>query len=352
MNTIDNTNAPEKGAKFSVTDSKGTVVDTIVIGDNGVGTSKDLPYGTYTVTQISGQTGTILCNSWTVTISENGKIYEYAKENPLWTAFVSLHKKEAGTETPLIGTFELCERRSDGTVKVLETGTTDADGNLAFSRRIVYTDGICNKSSYFVREKEAPAGYVLDTTEYPVSCTSNGQKITVTIENTPILGKLELRKQSTYGKPMQGVEFLLEFSLDEGKKWTAVSKREDDSVIIPGSCISADLTDGKLLTNADGIAIFGGLRVYTADGKLIRYRVTETKTLNGSTLILGPIWEGDLLTEKEGDGQFEVILGVSNSPILELPETGSKSLTLMSLSILLCIGACLGSIEYLRKKEV
>lgn len=351
VNTIDNLSAPEAGAEFSVTDHTGTVVDTITIGENGVGISKDLPYGSYTVTQISGQACTILVDPWTVTIDEHGKVYEYTKENPLWTAFVSLHKKEAGSETPLVGTFELCERLADGTVKVLETGTTDADGNLAFTRRIVYSDGVCNKSTYFIRESVAPVGYVLDTKEYPVSCTENNQVISVTMENAPILGKLELRKQSTYGKPMQGVEFLLEFSLDEGKTWSAVIKREDNTVITPGSCTSADLKDGKLLTNADGIAVFDGLRVYTADGTLIRYRVTETKTLNGSSLMPGPIWEGDLLTEKEGDGQFEVVLGVANSPILELPETGSKSLVLMPLSILLCLGICAAALITLRKKK-
>ena len=321
VNTVDNTNAPETGAKFTVTDKNGTVVDTITTGENGISVSKDLPYGTYTVKQISGQSGTILCDSWTVTISENGKIYEYAKENPLWTAFVSLHKKEAGTETPLIGTFELCERRSDGTVKVLETGTTDADGNLAFSRRIVYTDGICNKSSYFVREKEAPAGYVLDTTEYPVSCTSNGQKISVTVENAPILGKLELHKQSSTGEAMQGVEFLLEYSLD-GHTWNPVTSRENDDTIIPGSCTSDSLgNDGTLLTDENGIACFEGLRVYTADGKAIHYRVTELQTLNGSSLMPDNIWEGTL----DGDETFEVALGVVNSPNLELPKTGSQT---------------------------
>ena len=350
-NEIDNTTAPEKGAKFSVTNSKGIVVDTIVTSDNGVGSSKNLPYGTYTVTQISGQTGTILCDTWTVTVSEHGKVYEYAKENPLWTATVSIHKEEKGLKTPLAATFELCERMANGTVKVLETGTTDADGNLTFSQKIVYTDGVCNKSSYFIREKTAPAGYVLDTTEYPVSCTQNNQTVSVSVENTPILGKLELRKQSTYGKPMHGVEFLLEFSLDDGKTWSAVIKREADIVITPGSCTSVDLNNGKLVTNADGIAIFEGLRVYTADGKLIQYRVTETKTLNGSTLMPESIWEGDLLTEKEGDGQFEVILVVSNSPILELPETGSKSLMLMPLSILLCLGICAAALFTLRKKK-
>ena len=33
------------GAVFEVKDSQGTVVDTITTGENGVGTSKELPYG-------------------------------------------------------------------------------------------------------------------------------------------------------------------------------------------------------------------------------------------------------------------------------------------------------------------
>ena len=327
VNTVDNISAPEPGAKFSVTDHTGTVVDTIITGENGIGTSVNLPYGTYTIIQISGQAGTSMCDSWTVTVSEHGKVYEYTKENPLWTAAVSLHKKEAGTDTPLVATFELCERLSDGTIKVLETGTTDASGNLAFTRRIVYADGICNKSTYFIRESAAPAGYVLDTREYPVSCTENNQVISVTLENSPVLGKLELRKRSSTGVPMMGVEFLLEFSLDEGKTWNQ---------------------DGRVQTNEDGIAVFDSLKVCTADGKQILYRVIETKTLNGSMLMPGPIWEGHLV----GDGQYHVVLGIANSPILELPATGSKSLAAMPLSILLCLGICAAALFALRKKEV
>ena len=351
VNTIDNLNAAEVGAKFSVADKNGTVVDTITTGENGIGISKNLPYGTYTIKQISGQAGTIFCESWTVTVNEHGKVYEYSKENPLWTAAVSLHKKEAGVETPLVGTFELCERMADGTVKVLETGNTNTEGNLTFTRKIVYTDGVCNKSTYFIREKVAPAGYVLDTKEYPVSCTENEQKISVTMENAPILGKLELRKQSSIGKPMQGVEFLLEYSLDCGTTWNTVIYRENDNIIIPGSCTNAELKDGKLLTDENGIAVYDGLRVYTADGEAILYRVTETKTLDGASLMPDHIWEGDIVTERDGENIFEVVLGVVNSPILELPETGSKSLALMPIGLLLCAAVCMGALFVLKKKE-
>ena len=352
VNTVDLLSAPEAGAEFSVKDKNGTVVDTIVIGDNGVGTSKKLPYGTYTVTQVKGQTGTTFVEPWTVAIKEHGKVYEYAKENPLWTASVSIHKQEAGTDTPLVATFELCERMADGTVKVLETGTTNAEGSLSFTRKIVYTDGTCNTSTYFVREKEATPGFLLNTTEYPVSCESNEQTISVTVENAPIQGCLELRKRSSVGKPMQGVVFLLECSLDGGTTWSKVTKRNDDTVIIPGSCTSEALNaDGTMATDSDGNAVFTGLRVYTADGTAILYRVTELKTQDGTSLLSDMVWEDDLISGKGEDIRYDKILRVVNSPLLELPDTGSASLFQLPIDAAICILICIGCLFQLRKEK-
>lgn len=331
-NTIDGITAPEKGAKFDVVDKNGKVVDTIVTGDNGIGTSKDLPYGTYTVKQTAGAAGTVMVDSFQVTISENGKTYQYTKDNPLWTASVSIHKEESGMKTPLVATFELCERKADGTVKVLETGTTDNMGNLTFARKIVYTDDVCNKSTYFIREKEAPAGYELDTKEYAVSCKENNQKISVTVENSPILGSIEIRKQSSMGEAMKGVKFLLEYSLD-GKSWAPVTKRTNDDVIATGTCSSKNLDkEGCMTTDADGIILFEGLRVAANDGKLIQYRVTEMQTLNGSSLMPSSIWEGNLSTVKDGAEKFEVVLGIVNSPVLEMPKTGSYAGRILSIA--------------------
>lgn len=352
VNAIDNASAPESGAQFAVTDKDGNEVDTIITNENGIGISHDLLYGTYIVTQVQGQNGTIFVDPWTVTVDEHSKIYEYTKENPLWTASVSLHKKEAGTETPLIATFELCERIADGTVNVLETGTTDAEGNLSFTRKIIYTDGICNTSAYFIREKEAPEGFVLDTAEYPVTCESNEQEISLTIENAPILGKLELRKRSSIGRPMPGVVFKAECSVDGGTTWKAVTKRADDTVIIPGTCTSETLNaDGTIQTDGDGNGAITGLRVYTDDGTPILYRVTELKTKNGSSLMPGPVWEDDLISEQDREEQYEVILRVVNSPLLELPDTGSTSLSWMPIDAAICILICIGCLFLLHREK-
>lgn len=64
------------------------------------------------------------------------------------------------------------------------------------------------------------------------------------------------------------------------------------------------------------------------------------------------IWEGDLEYEKNGEYRFEVILGVVNSPILELPETGSHVMALMPIGLALCAAICMGALFVLKKKEV
>jgi uncharacterized surface anchored protein len=245
----------------------------------------------------------------------------------------------------------LCERLENGTVRVLEIGATNGCGNLTFIQKIAYTDGICNKSTYFIREKEAPAGYMLNTMEHPVFCCENNQEIFLTLENVPVLGKLEIRKKSSADRPMEGVEFLLEYSLDNGSTWNAVTYRASNLAILPGSCTSDRLTNGKLLTDSNGIVVYEGLRVYTTDGRTILYRATETKTLNGYARLPDPIWEDDLITEKDGESRYEIVLSVVNAPILELPKTGSRSLARIPIGLILCATVCVGALLILRRKE-
>ena len=47
------------------------------------------------------------------------------------------------------------------------------------------------------------------------------------------------------------------------------------------------------------------------------------------------IWEGDLSAQKNGTEKFEMVLGVVNSPVLELPKTGAISAWLISILALL-----------------
>lgn len=352
-NQIDDISVPEPGAVFQVKNKNGQVVDTITTGEDGVGLSKVLPYGTYSVTQISGYPGTILCDDWTASILSDGSTIETNLENALWTASVNIIKKEAGAGIPLEATFELCERKADGTVKVLETGTTNAEGKLAFGRKIVYSDGLCNQSAYFIRETAAPTGYAIDPNEYPIYCNARDQKITITLENAPLIGSIEIRKSSSQGKPMMGVRFLLEYSLDGGTSWIPIGRREeDDPVITVGTATSMQLEpDGVLNTSVDGIASFVGLRVYTEEGAPILYRVIEVRTQDGASLMPGPVWEDDLIIEEDGEYYYTLVIRVVNSPILELPETGSHSLLFLPMAMMLCTAAGITALIALHRRE-
>lgn len=79
------------------------------------------------------------------------------------------------------------------------------------------------------------------------------------------------------------------------------------------------------------------------------YRVTELQTLNGSSLMPDSIWEGELSTQKEGKVSHEIILGVVNSPVLELPETGSPALRILSIAA--AVSALAGVLLIIRRKK-
>ena len=151
---VDSTDADIKlpGAVFEIKDSEGTVVDTITTGENGVGTSKELPYGSYTVTEVSAPPGYELSGeSKDVTINSNGQTIELTFENTKILGKINILKVDSADEDiKLIGAvFEI--KDSEGTV--VDTITTDENG-VGTSKELPY-------GSYTVTEVTAPSGYEL-----------------------------------------------------------------------------------------------------------------------------------------------------------------------------------------------
>ena len=98
--------------------------------------------------------------------------------------------------------------------------------------------------------------------------------------------------------------------------------------------------DGLLTTGADGKLEWDNLHPG------LQYRLTETKAPRGYTKLRKPAFEGEL---PEEDYSLEV--KVINSRTFALPETGSKSLLLSSISLSVCLFGLIASYLYLRKKE-
>ena len=175
-----------------------------------------------------------------------------------------------------------------------------------------------------------------------------GGTLTITIKNEPVYiseGEITVRKVNEKGQPLSGVTFLLEYSTDNGGSWNAVTSRGEDEPVALGGCTSAGLTHGKLITGGDGLACFNGLCVETDEGPVL-YRLTETATLPGYSLLSAPAFEGSLPESED----FVVTLTAVNMPEYQLPITGGHGFAATVFGVttaLLCTAALL---MLLRKK--
>ena len=87
--------------------------------------------------------------------------------------------------------------------KVLQIVASDASGHFAFEQVPL--------GDYVVVELEAPASYLCTQQVYPVSLTEDGETISLTVENLPITGSIELTKvdEEYPENHMTGAEFAL-----------------------------------------------------------------------------------------------------------------------------------------------
>lgn len=318
VNSTAGAEAPEAGASFEVfLKSAGsydaaaeTERDILTCGEDGTAQSKLLPYGVYLVRQLSGWEGYALdATLHEVNIFSDGEIVTLSLRNEIFKGLLTIQKVDKDSGQALPGArFRLL----DSAGNPFAEGTTDESGILVFEN-IPFGD-------YYLEELEAPDGYKADTTPYVFSVTADGQKIEIRRENTRIPGSVTVAKTDSSGAPIPGAAFLLEYS-EDGEIWTPVLHTDVPAKEV-GGCTSDGLSDGTLITGADGIAIFNGLRA----GNGILYRVTEIATVNGYVLLTEPVELGALPRESEESTIYDVSATVSNSPTYLLPMTGGTGL--------------------------
>lgn len=168
---------PEVGAKFQVylkssgsyEKAKKTERDIIKCDETGLATTKELPYGVYTVEQTEGWEGKELLPPFDVFISQDGKVYSYIINNATFDSFIKVVKTDAetGKNIPYAGAgFQIY--RPDGSkvemtytypeVTTIDTFYTTNEGALVTPEMLDYGLG------YMLVEVSAPYGYVLDST--------------------------------------------------------------------------------------------------------------------------------------------------------------------------------------------
>ena len=162
------------GAVFEVKDSQGTVVDTITTDENGVGTSKELPYGSYTVAEVSAPSGYELSEeSKNVTIDSNGETIELTFENTKILGKINILKVDSIDESIKLSGAEFEIRDLEG--NTLDTIITNEEG-VANSIQLPY-------GSYIVIETKAPEGYVLSDFSENVTINNENLEILLKVEN-------------------------------------------------------------------------------------------------------------------------------------------------------------------------
>lgn len=432
----------EQGAEYQVylksagsyDAAKDTERDYLVTGADGKATTKDLPYGTYTLHQVKGVPGREF-KDMDVDVHENGKTYEVTLTNELKYAPLKIVKtSEDGNVAGF--TFKVT-RLADGYSK---TYTTNAAGEIITDQMPVYVDAdatqlyeykveeinvpdkyrtpdaqtitltygqtaevsfynqiargtleilkvdhdgvtplegakfeitddsgnvIATETSgpdgkikvdsilygqYHWSEVTAPKGYELDDTVHDFAIEHDEQIVEVTQENTPSVGSITAKKVDADGNPMPGVEFTLEYSTDDGATWTPVEARAEDSKPSIGGCTSA-VVDGALITDENGVTTFNGLQVDNQT-VTITYRLTETGTKSGNTLLAAPLFIGSLpQVLDDGTETVDVVVTAVNNQSFTLPSSGGNGMMGVPVGIALVLISASCILMLTRKKR-
>ena len=269
-----------------------------------------------------------------------GQTAEVSFYNQIARGTLEILKVDHDGVTPLEGAkFEI----TDDNGNVIATETSGPDGKIKVDS-ILY-------GQYHWSEVMAPKGYELDDTVHDFAIEYDEQVVEVTQENTPSVGSITAKKIDADGNAMPGVEFTLEYSTDDGATWAPVEARAEDSKPSIGGCTSA-VVDGALETDENGVATFNGLQVDNQT-VTITYRLTETGTKSGNTLLAAPMFIGSLpQVLDDGTEIVDVTVTAVNNQNYTLPSSGGNGMVSVPVGIALALISVSCFAAWLWKKKL
>ena len=325
------------GIEFTLEQKLGddySVIGTYVTDADGKITVEDLTEGAvYRLTETvpEGYIGETLVQEFTAQLGTNAVSFS----NRLIRGDLRIVKVDKATQTPLEGAGY---RVFNAAGEVVAEGYTDENGEVSFEN-LAYGE-------YTYQEFVAPEGFVLDETVYGFSIIQDGVEVAKEHDNQPKEGSITIYKVDESGRPLPGVTFLLEFSIDGGKTWSPIQYREATDDVRAGYCTSEGLDQGRLVTGEDGYAVFTGLCIDTQLGEVL-YRVTETATKNGYSLLPGYAFN-DSLSENT---DIEVSFTVVNQPEFKMPATGGSGFTGMVIALAFAGLAAAAMLPMMKKRR-
>lgn len=268
------TRADLAGAKFEVAAAediyvgngyciypKGTVIDTITTGTDGIAeTTKAIYKGySYTVTEIEAPKGYSISDEPTQTIKLVEQQAEFVVdfENEQNTIPFEITKTDISTGELIPDcTFEILNENKEQVI----TGTTDENGIAHFQLAI---------GKYFYREISAPDIYEIDDTPYPFEITENDDIVKAEMTNKKKSGSIKVTKSTTGNLNIEGIKFFATGISDTNKdlKFEAVTDEN-------GIALFNKLVIGKYVITEDGSTVPAAY--LTADEQEVTVEYNET----------------------------------------------------------------------------
>ena len=249
------TRADLAGAKFEVAAAediyvgngyciypKGTVIDTITTGTDGIAeTTKAIYKGySYTVTEIEAPKGYSISDEPTQTIKLVEQQAEFVVDfdNKQNTIPFEITKTDISTGELIPDcTFEILNENKEQVI----TGTTDENGIAKFQLAI---------GKYFYREISAPDIYEIDDSPYPFEITENDDIVKAEMTNKKKSGSIKVTKTTTGNLNIEGIKFLATGISDTNKdlKFEATTNEN-------GEALFENLPIGKYTVTEDGSTV-------------------------------------------------------------------------------------------------
>lgn len=268
------TRADLAGAKFEVAAAediyvgngyciypKGTVIDTITTGADGIAeTTKAIYKGySYTVTEIEAPKGYSISDKPTQTIKLVEQQAEFVVdfENEQNTIPFEITKTDISTGELIPDcSFEILNENKEQVI----TGTTDENGIAKFQLA---------KGKYFYREISAPDIYEIDDTPYPFEITENDDIVKAEMTNKKKSGSIKVTKTTTGNLNIEGIKFFATGISDTNKdlKFEATTNEN-------GVAMFDKLVIGKYVITEDGSTVPAAY--LTADEQEVTVEYNET----------------------------------------------------------------------------
>ncbi|MBS4924950.1 MAG: hypothetical protein KHZ92_03230 [Ruminococcus bicirculans] len=319
------TRADLAGAKFEVAAAediyvgngyciypKGTVIDTITTGADGIAeTTKAIYKGySYTVTEIEAPKGYSISDEPTQTIKLVEQQAEFVVDfdNEQNTIPFEITKTDISTGELIPDcTFEILNENNEQVI----TGTTDENGIAHFQLAI---------GKYFYREISAPDIYEIDDTPYQFEITENDDIVKAEMTNKKKSGSIKVTKTTTGNLNIEGIKFFATGISDTNKdlKFEATTNEN-------GVAMFDKLVIGKYTVTEDGSTVPAAY--LTADEQEVTVEYNETAEVSFEN----EEKTGSIKVQKRTEGQKNVegitfyLKGTSDSGReINIPATTNK----------------------------